>query len=82
MADAPTRDEWLQALEEAGVRASVSDPSAITIQEYAALLHVPIPTARHQLLTLVKAGKAVETRKRQVSSYGRLLDYKAYRLVR
>jgi len=75
-----TRDEWLRALDEAGVRSRADDQDALTQYEYADMMGLPVATARGHLKALVRVGKAIETTKRQQNSYGRLITYKAYRL--
>ena len=74
------RDEWLKALTDAGM-AGESDESAITVNEYVAMFGVPRTTAATQLEQLVRAGKAIPTQKRGLTSAGRQIYFKAYRLV-
>ncbi len=49
--------------------------------EFAALFDLNHWTAERKLAALAKAGKATATRKRVTASDGRLIHYKAYRLV-
>ncbi len=76
-----SRDAWLAALQDAGVRAVADDQTALTANEYAAMFDLPLPTARTQLLALERAGKAIRTTKRGVTPYGRTISYQAYRLT-
>lgn len=76
-----SRDEWLKALADAGVKSQEDDQLAVTVMEFAATFDLPAPTARHQLELLVKAGKATRTAKRGRTPYGRSITYNAYRLV-
>ena len=74
------RDEWLAALTEAGVHSMVDDQDAVTVNEFAAMFGKPLGTARSQLISLEKAGKAIRTTKREKSAYGRWIWYVAYKL--
>ena len=74
------RDEWLKALEEAGV-STVDDQQAITIAEFAALFQLTVSTASRQLRTLVAQGRAVETRKTSAARDGRRVSHVAFRMV-
>lgn len=76
-----TRDDWLRALNEAGIAAAEDDQGAITVAEYMALVGVQYDTARRQLRGLVTAGKATQTFKRTRGADGRSLSLKAFRLV-
>lgn len=76
-----TRDEWLRALNEATGLDSTDDQSALTQTEYAHLMGVTVSTAHGQLAALVRAGKATRTKKWAISSYGRRLQYIAYKLT-
>lgn len=77
-----TRDEWLQALTEAGVHSAEDDQSALTTTEFAEMFGVTVSTAHSRLQLLVAAGKAQATRKWATNAYGRRIQYRAYRLVR
>jgi hypothetical protein len=81
MMAAITRDEWLKALSEAGYQDDVDDRDAVTLDEFAAMCRIPRSTADSRMRALVLAGKAEKTRKWGVNSYGRRLQYVAYRLV-
>lgn len=75
-----TRDDWLRALDEAGVPHE-HDAAALTVDEYAEMFTISRVTAGRQLDRLVKAGKAARTYKRQCDRNGRLRSYVAYRLL-
>ena len=77
-----TRDDWLTALNEAGYTVDVDDQSAVTIGEFAEMFQVTTSTAQSRLDALVKAGKATVTQKWGTTSYGRRVQYKAFRLVK
>lgn len=77
-----TRDEWLRALTEAGVASpDVDDQDAVTIIEFQEMFGLPRNTAAFKLRALVTAGKATETRKVVLNSYGRRQSLKAWRLT-
>jgi DNA-binding transcriptional ArsR family regulator len=76
-----SRDDWLVALSEAGLHHE-SDPDAITACEFAEMMGLPLTTARHQLRALVSAGKATETRKRNITARGHRVELLAYRLAK
>lgn len=75
-----SRDEWLSALNEAGV--SVEDDSeAVTVAEFCQLFSLRRQAGVSRLEALVAAGKATRTRKRAPTSEGKMVSYIAYRLV-
>ena len=74
-----TRDEWLNALREAGLH-DEDDPGALTVMEFAALMGYKRTAAHRRLLLLVQAGKAKQTTKRMSDGQGRRLIVTAYRL--
>lgn len=74
------RDEWLHALAEAGID-QTSEPDAVTVAEFAAMLGVRDHTAARQLQALEQAGKAKRTRKRSARRDGRMMSHVAYVLV-
>ena len=77
-----TRDDWLKALSEAGMSThAVDDQGAVTISEFAEMFTLPYQTARNKLARLIRAGRATETEKTVVNSYGRRVSMKAYRLT-
>lgn len=77
-----SRDEWLKALNEAGLPTE-SDEEALTASEYAELMGgIPRSTANGHLDRLVRAGKAIRTWKRQIRSDGDTIMSPAFRLVR
>ena len=76
-----SRDEWLKALHDAGVQAAEDDQSALTVYEFAAMMSVPLGTAAGQLRKLVALGRAKATSKWGVSSAGRRIQYRCYKLL-
>lgn len=74
-----TRDDWLQAMTDAGISRE-DDAEAITASEFAALMNMKTTTARVVLQRLVKAGKATQTQKRIIDSMQREMFVIAYRL--
>lgn len=75
-----TRDEWLKALDEAGLKEDERAADAVTIDEFAAMMNIARYTAARQLDTLVAAGKATRLRKRANAKDGRVMRLLAYRL--
>lgn len=75
-----SRDEWLNALADAGDPV-VNDPDAITIGEFAEMLGLPLSTATHKIARLVSTGRATKTRTVRTNAYGRTLYYIGYRLI-
>jgi hypothetical protein len=73
-----SRDDWLKALDEAVNVTGQLDDSALTVLEFAKMCNIPEGTARNRLKLMVKAGKAIQTRKRSHTS---ILAVTAYRLV-
>lgn len=71
-----TRDEWLKALEEAGVNALSDDQGALTVAEFAAMFGICRTAAVRRLEHLCAAGKATRTQKRVAKTYA-----VAYRLT-
>jgi hypothetical protein len=80
MSSGITRDEWLSALESAGIDER-DDQDAITPTELADLLGIDRQAAARRLRKMVKLGKATQTRKRVAVSDGRVQSLPAYRLV-
>src|SRR5512138_1135342 len=76
-----TRDDWLRALADAGVADVVSDPSAITAQEFADMFHLFRHTAEHRLKALERAGRATRTKKIGLDSAGHSVYLNAWKLV-
>lgn len=74
-----SREMWLSALSEVGI-SDESDPDAITIMDFAALMGLKRETARGRLGALVAAGKATRTKKRIQLQDGRSISAVAYRL--
>lgn len=74
-----TRDDWLKALDAAGL-AQENDQEAVTVAEFAAMFDQHRTTATRNLDKLVAAGKAVKTRKLCSASDGRRASHVAYRL--
>ena len=74
------RDEWLSALEAAGM-SQEDDQQAITVHEFAAMFDLRRFTAERKLAELVKTGKAIRTLKLTTSPSGRRMRYVAYRLL-
>lgn len=75
-----TRDDWLKALEEANAIRVDTDPSVVTLYEFAELMGVAYATARNRLTRLVKAGKAVQTTKRVLTPDRRVRTLLAFKL--
>lgn len=75
-----TRDDWLKALDDAGITGE-NDESALTVNEYAEMMGVSRCTAFSQLQRLVRLGKAAKTYKMGTTSYGRNIRYIAFRLT-
>ena len=73
------RDEWLKALNEAGL-VHENDTEAVTVAEFAEMFGVDRQTADRQLQRLAQAGKATKTRKAGHAPDGRRLSFVAYRL--
>lgn len=74
------KDEWLKALSEAGMSLE-SDDSALTVQEFAAMIGLSWHSAQRRLSKLAARGLAIRTRKVVHSSYGRRQVITAYRLL-
>lgn len=75
------RDEWLKALDEAGVKEVRGDPSALTIAEFMEMFDIPRHTAARHLKQLERTNKAVRTTKLASGTDGRRLLQIAYRLI-
>lgn len=75
-----SRDEWLRALEEAGVD-DRNDPEAVTAHELGVMLGIDHQAAARRLRKLEAIGKATKTRKRTAAADGRMSFMVAYRLV-
>lgn len=75
-----SRDEWLAALDEAGLR-DENDDDAITVNEFARLMGLTRWMATLKLRALVEMGKAAETHKRVTRSDGHRVRAQAYRLL-
>ena len=76
-----TRDEWLNALHDAGLQSAANDPSALTVDEFATLVGLPHGTAANHLRRLVALGRAKVTAKWATSPAGRRIQYRAYKLT-
>ena len=76
-----SRDEWLQALVEAGCHEDEHDPDAITVGEFAALMDMPRQRAERRLQRLEATGRARRTYKVGQTQSGRTVRFVAYRLV-
>lgn len=76
-----TRDDWLKALAEVSGHDGTDDQDAVTHDEFADMLGVPVSTAHSQLQRLVASGRAVRTSKRGRTRYGRNIRFVAYRLT-
>lgn len=76
-----SRDEWLRALEDAGISDTEDDQEALTMEELAALLGIPRQTAMHRIKKLAEMGKVKRTHKWGTNSYGRRMHYVAWRLL-
>jgi hypothetical protein len=77
----PTRDDWLRALDAAGMPQQ-DDREAVTVTEFMALMNLSRMTASRQLRQLVIRGKATEVRKMATLADGRRYSCLAYRLVK
>lgn len=73
------RDEWLKALNDAGLMEQ-GDPNALTVTEFAAMFDLKPTSAKRRLAILVESGRAKQTRKRIQDSSGRMVVVNAYRL--
>lgn len=76
-----SRDEWLKALEDAGVHSTVDDQDALTMAEVAQMLSITPLAAKLRMDTMVKLGRAKATFKWGTASNGRRQHLKAYRLI-
>lgn len=77
------RDEWLKAMEDAGMLVEKAvDPEAVTIAEFATLFGMPTEAAGRKLRALARAGKATRAQKWATGSDGRRYLTTAYRLVK
>lgn len=74
-----SREEWLRALADIGL--PEDDPSAVTVQEFAAMFELDRQTADRRLKALAAAGKATRTHKRALVSDGSRRWCVAYRLA-
>ena len=77
-----SRDEWLQAVDEAKRTTIVEDPSLLTLGQYAALMGVHVNTARRQLAVLVAAGRAERLSRVVRAVDGSMRRVPAFRLVK
>lgn len=75
-----TRDEWLRAMEEAGVN-QVDDRDALTPKELGELMGIERTTAERRVRAMVAAGKAIKTTKLIEDGRGRRYCHTAYKLV-
>lgn len=76
-----SRDEWLRAMEEAGLQDMVDDQSAMTVIEFADMFAIDRNAAARRLRQLHHAGRAVKTQKRCPDSRGRIYFQPAWKLV-
>lgn len=76
------RDEWLKALDAAGLEGGAEDDrDAVTVNEFAAMFGLTRGTAERRLQGLAKARKATRTRKVLIlEDRGRRVACIAYRL--
>lgn len=74
-----TRDDWLKALNEAGV-VTEDDQNAVTVNEFMVMFDLPRQQASRQLIQLEAAGRAVRTRKIGTTPDGKTVRYLAFRL--
>jgi len=76
-----TRDDWMQAMADAGMAQAEDDQSAITVKEFMAMFDPPMTfnPAKAALEKLVTMGKATKTFKR-VRDGVRVDNKPAYRL--
>lgn len=75
-----SRDEWLRALDDAGV-VQTSDEQAITVRDFQDMFDLERYTAERRLKALVTSGKAIRTTKRTAARDGRIRYMLAYRLL-
>jgi predicted ArsR family transcriptional regulator len=75
-----TRDDWQKAIAEITATRIDTDPSVVTLYEFAEMMGVAYQTSRKRLADLVKAGKAVQTRKRVQTQDGRIRSLVAFKL--
>jgi len=76
----PTRDDWLRALDDAGVMSTQDDQQAVTVKEFAAMMGFTNMTASRRLQALAAAGKATRTVKVARVANNRRFPCVAYRL--
>lgn len=74
------RDEWLNAIAEAGIGVTADDQGAITIKEFSELLGIGRPRAEDRMRELMDKGLAVRTTKRILRVDGASYPVPAYRL--
>jgi hypothetical protein len=80
MSSGISRDEWLSALQSAGID-DRDDQDAMTPMELGEILGIDRQAAVRRLKKMVKMGKATPTRKRVHDAGGRMQSHTAYRLV-
>lgn len=76
-----TRDEWMQALVDAGLHDDRDDQDAVTIMECSDMLGIPRDAARRRLMALENAGKATRTMKYTQRADGKMFRMMAWKLV-
>lgn len=75
-----SRDEWLDAYNDAMRSAPTNDPSALTTNELAEKWKIGERHARRVILRLVKTGRATIVRKRVLNTQGFYITVPAYKL--
>jgi len=76
----PSRDDWLKALDDAGVMSIQDDRQAVTVNEFASMMGFTHMTASRRLQALAAAGKATRTIKVALVANNRRFPCVAYRL--
>lgn len=75
------REDWLKAVDEAGIKRHEVTDDAITLVEFAALIGVKRPQASNRMRELIALGKAREVRRMQLRASGGYYPVPAYVLV-
>lgn len=79
--EAISREEWLKALDDAGIDNRTDDQSALTAAELGAMLGIDRQAVERRMEKLIAHGKATKTQKRAKTVNGRSSFLVAYRLA-
>ena len=77
-----TREEWLAAISQAEAAQVTSDPSLLSLYQYADLMGIHFNSARRQLRKLERAGLAEKREKRMRCEDGKVRAVSAWRLLK